>query len=399
MNEIIIVGDVHEGINFGFQIDPDTGLSKRVYDIHKNFARVAEFAINNGAKLFIIVGDLFDRTHVSPTFRELVRKDVIEPLARANIKVWILAGNHDQPHGNRGTSIDDFRGYPHVSVYRKPAVERFEIDGKIIGCIIVPYLHPADIAGLVGKSDREIPQEQLFSQGQEFLKQWIHDRSDELNADFKLLLAHYYVEGARLGERLVYPEVLPGEFSFRKDMVPAVDLAVFGHIHLHQVMHAQGTEIVYTGAVERIDWGEKDDRKGFIAVSPFEQEKWRFMELPTRDMLKINVEVTATDDPTQKILDAIPDVTDKLVRLEIEIDEGLRGKVAEYKIAERLKGAFNYDMHWHEKSGEKVGFTSYTMDPFELLRKFIDSNYQSHPKREKLLEEGRSALKEVLHAE
>jgi len=347
MNEIIVVGDVHEGINFGFQIDPDTGLSKRVYDIH---------------------------------FREMVRRDVIEPLARADIKVWILAGNHDQPHGNRGTSIDDFRGYPHVSVYRQPAVERFEINGKVVGCIIIPYMHPADVAGLVGESDREIPQEQLFSQGQEFLKQWIHTKSDELNADFKLLLAHYYVEGAKLGERLAYPEVLPGEFSFRRDMVPAVDLAVFGHIHLHQVMHTQGAEIVYTGAVERIDWGEKDDRKGFIALSPFEQEKWRFVELPTRDMLKITVEVNANDDPTQKILD-------------------VRGKVAEYKIAERLRGAFHYDVHWTERAGERIGFTSYTMDPFELLKKFIDSNYQSHPKREKLLEEGRSALKEVLHAE
>ena len=395
MSEIVVVGDVHEGINFGFHIDPETGLSARVLDIHDNFARTAQFAIANKAMLFIVLGDLFDRTHVSPTFREMIRRDVMEPLKEAGIPVWILAGNHDQPRGKKGTSIDDFRGYPHVRIYRKLAVEKLEIDGKSVGCIIVPYMHPTHIAELVlEKFGKETPLEKTFILGQELLKQWIQNKVDELEADFKLLLAHYYVEGARLRET-ASPDVLPGEFSFRRDMIPDVDLAVFGHVHLHQAMRVQGAEILYTGAVERIDWGERDDKKGFIVIDPFAEERWRFEELPTRDMLKLKVEVS-NEDPTQKILDAIPDVAGKLVRLEITMDEGLRSKVVDSKIADKLKDAFHYEVRWTERTEEKIGFVSFTMDPFKLLRDFVDLNYGDHPKHDELQREGESLLKEVL---
>ncbi len=395
MHDIVAVGDVHEGINFGFQIDPDTGLSARVLDIHENFARTAKFAIAKKASLFVVLGDLFDRTHVSPIFREMIRRDVMDPLKEAGIPVWILAGNHDQPRGKKGTSIDDFRGYPHVSVYRKPAVEMLEIDGKSVGCIIVPYMHPARIAELVLENfGKETPLEQTFVLGQELLKKWMQKRVDELDADFKLLFAHYYVEGARLRETSS-PEVLPGEFSFRKDMTPNVDLAVFGHIHLHQRMHVQGTEVLYCGAVERIDWGEREDKKGFIVINPFAEKKWRFEELPTRDMLKIKVEAS-DDNPLQRILDAIPDVTGKMVRLEIAIDEGLRSKVVDSEIADKLKDAFHYEVRWTERTEEKVGFVSFTMDPFKLLRDFVDINYGDHLKHDELQRMGKSLLEEVL---
>ncbi|MDD2777849.1 MAG: metallophosphoesterase [Methanocellales archaeon] len=395
MNDIVAVGDVHEGINFGFRINPDTGLSERVLDIHNNFARTAQFAIDNKSKLFVVLGDLFDRTHVSPIFREMIRRDVMEPLKDAGIPVWILAGNHDQPRGKKGTSTDDFRGYPHVNVYRKPAVETLEINGKGVGCLIVPYMHPTHISELVlEKFGKETPVDQTFILGQELLKQWLQKRVEELDVDFKLLFAHYHVEGAKLRDTS-YPEVLPGEFSFRKDMIPDVDLAVFGHVHLHQTMHIRGTEVLYCGAVERIDWGEMEDEKGFIVISPFDEIEWRFEKLPTRDMLKIKVEANR-ENPMQKILDAIPDVTGKLVRLEIKIDEGLRSKVVDAEIADKLKDAFHYEVRWNEREEEKLGFVSFTMDPFKLLKDFIDLNYGGHPKHDELQRRGESILKTVL---
>ena len=34
MHEIVCVGDVHEGLNFDFRIDPETGISERALDLH-----------------------------------------------------------------------------------------------------------------------------------------------------------------------------------------------------------------------------------------------------------------------------------------------------------------------------------------------------------------------------
>ena len=81
MHEIVCVGDVHEGLSFDFRIDPETGISERALDLHGNFAKAARWAIEHDASLFCILGDLFDRAHVAPVFREMVRRDVIEPRA------------------------------------------------------------------------------------------------------------------------------------------------------------------------------------------------------------------------------------------------------------------------------------------------------------------------------
>jgi exonuclease SbcD len=398
LSKIVVVGDIHEGINFGFNIDAETGISRRALDMHNNFAKTAKYALENEARLFVVLGDMFDRTHVSPTFRELIRKDVIEPLEKEGIEVWILAGNHDQPHGEKkGTSIDDFRGYGNVKVFRKPGVEEVEMEGKSFGFVIVPYLHPEQIARLVKEREgTEVGREQMFLMGQRLLKQWIVNRSDELATDYKILLGHYYLEGAKLRETSC-PEVLPGEFSFTRDMIPdELDLAVFGHVHLHQVI-GSSPEIVYTGAIERIDWGEREDRKGFVVISHGSEDLWEFNELPVRDMVKLSLNIKADEDPTEKILDAIPEeVEEKMFRLEIELGEGMRERISESRITEKLKGAFYYDVRWKESSAEKLGYMEFTMNPYQLLRSFLKTNYGEHPKFEEILKEGESILSEVL---
>jgi exonuclease SbcD len=350
------------------------------------------------ARLFVILGDMFDRTHVSPTVRELIRRDVIEPLEEEDIEVWILAGNHDQPHGEKkGTSIDDFRGYRNVKVFRKPAVEELEIEGKKLGFVIVPYLHPEQIARLVReKEGTDIGIEQMFIMGQKLLKQWIANRVDKLETDLKIMFGHYYLEGAKLRETSS-PEVLPGEFSFTRDMIPeTLDLVVFGHVHLHQSIGTK-PEFVYTGAIERIDWGEREDEKGFVVISPEKDNLWEFKELPGRDMIKISLEIASEEDATKKILEAIPnDVKEKMIRLEIALDEGIREGISESQIAEKLKSAFYYDVRWKEMISEKVGFVEFTMNPYQLLRTFIETNYREHPEYEKILKEGEAILNEVL---
>ncbi|MEW6069330.1 MAG: DNA repair exonuclease [Candidatus Thermoplasmatota archaeon] len=397
MNEIVVCADVHEGINFGWLIDPETGISARAIDIHKNFARVAEFAIKEKSKLFVILGDLFDRTHISPTYRELIRKDVIEPLGNASINVWIIAGNHDQPHTpKKGTSIDDFRGYPHVKVYKEPTAEKVAVNGKETLFIILPYLHPERIVDIGKKKlEKEISSEEMFALGQQVLKNWLLEKS-KLDADFKILLAHYYVEGAKLRE-VTYPEVLPGEFALKKEFIPPnLDLVVLGHVHLHQSLGRVGrAELVYTGAVERVDWGERDDEKGFLTINPLEKS-FEFKRLPVRAMEKISVVIKPNEEPTNKILENIQDIKDKLIRLEVALPGGMRARIKESELAEKLKESFHYEIKWIEQAEEKGEIISFTANPFELLKNFIEISYYEHPRKNELVNLGNEILKEVL---
>lgn len=395
MHEFVVVADVHEGINFGYQVDPETGISARALDLHRNLIRAVEFALEHGSRYFVIVGDLFDRTHVAPVYRELIRNDVIEPLGAAGIKIWLIGGNHDLPRNpKKGTSLDDFRGYPHVNVYKMPTRELVEVEGKRIAVLLLPYLHPENIAAMVKeKLGEELKDEEVTFAAQSLLKNWLHSNAD-VECESKILFAHYYVEGAKLSET-IYNIIPETEFKFAGEMLPNVDFAVFGHIHLHQKMRIGDKEVIYPGAIERIDWGEREDRKGFVTLSPLELT-WEFIELPARPMIKLDVEVAAGEDALRKVLDALPDVEAKLVRLQISLPEGVRRQMDEERIKERLMDAFHYELRFAETHGEKLGFVTFTADPFELLDKFITQNYQDDPRRDELLQEGREILREVL---
>ena len=399
MHEIVCVGDVHEGIAFGFRVDPETGISERALDLHRNFARAAQWAIDHGSKLFLVLGDLFDRPNVAPAFRELVRRDVIEPLGAAGIEVWLLAGNHDQPRADaRSTSLEDYRGYPHVRVFRSPEALVKDIGGHRVGFLMLPYLHPEQVLEIAkGKSIEGVEFatiEDAYVVSRSLWQGWIAQHAGEMEgADFRLVLGHYYVEGAKVSST-TYLEHIPGEFSFTRDMIPtSVDLAVMGHIHLHQRIWGN---VVYTGAPERIDWGERGDAKGFLALSP-ETKGWEFVELPARAMERVEVTVREEDDPTAVILGRLPkDVRDAMVRLDITIPETLRPRVDERKIAERLQDAFHYEVRWIPAERDTVAPSEYTLDPWRLLGDFVDVTFGKDPRRGAIRAEGEKILREVL---
>ncbi len=395
MHEIVCVGDVHEGIAFDFRIDPETGISERALDLHGNFAKAARWAIDHEAALFCVLGDLFDRTHVAPIFRELVRRDVIEPLGKAGIEVWILAGNHDQPRrAARSTSLDDFRGYTHVRIIREPKAESRTIDGRKVGFILLPYLHPEEIVEQIReKLGKDIPREEAYEAARRVWKGWIQNRADELkDADLRVLFGHFEFQGARYATTTP-PEVVPHDFTFTRDMLPAsVDLAIFGHIHMHQSLFGK---VVYTGAPERIDWGERMDPKGFVALRS--DGTWSFVELPARPMEKVDVTVGLGDDVTKRVLDALPkDVAGRLVRVEVRLPDEVRASLDEKKLEHRLADAFHYELRLVSTERARIATEEFTMDPMRLLTDYVDRNFADHPRRDAIRAEAQRLLREAL---
>jgi len=396
MHDIVCVGDVHEGIGFGFRIDPVTGISERALDLHRNFAKAAEFAIREKASLFCVLGDLFDRPNVLPVFRELVRKDVIEPLGKAGIPVIILGGNHDLPRAeSKSTSLDDFRGYPHVTVVKKPDTRVVEIHGKRVGMLLLPYIHPEDLLDLVRERlGEDVPREQMHAQAKEILKESLAAEAAKLDVDFLLLFGHFWVTRAQVHSK-TNVEIVPHDLEFELELIPRkVDLAVFGHVHFHQAIDAR---VIYTGAPERIDWGERGDAKGFVTLD-VARKSWRFEELPARPMRLIEVDVTAEANPTEAILQALRgDLAGALVRLRITANEGQRLSVDEREIDSRLSESFNAEIYWNARQHE-VARTDETflLDPVALFEGFVAANFREHPHREAIAKEGTAVLKEVL---
>src|SRR5256712_10799809 len=176
-------------------------------------------------------------------------------------------------------------------------------------------------------------------------------------------------------------------------MIPnAVDLVVFGHLHMHQTV---GGKIVYAGAPERIDWGERLDPKGFLAIRP--EGGWSFVELPARAMDKVEAVVGMGDDVTEKVLAAIPaQVTGHLVRIEVTLPDELRNRLDEKRLADRLRDAFHYEVKFVSASRPRVVTEEFTLDPGRPLTDYLDKVLVGPPKRESIWVEAGRVLNESI---
>jgi DNA repair protein SbcD/Mre11 len=123
-----------------------------------------------------------------------------------------------------------------------------------------------------------------------------------------VLAAHATIAGAeygseqlvRLGNELVLTQALVRDS--RRDYV------ALGHIHKHQNLNpTDDPPIIYPGSIERVDFGEAKEEKGFV-LAEVERgtARWQFVPLPTRPFLDLSIQLENPDTVMEDILGRIP---------------------------------------------------------------------------------------------
>jgi exonuclease SbcD len=158
-----------------------------------------------------------------------------------------------------------------------------------------------------------------------------------------ILVIHGSIQGAVYGsERTVMlgqDVVLPLQMVKR----PEWDYVALGHIHQHQALEPErDPPVVYPGSIERIDFGEEHEPKGYVRA---EVERgrctWTFEPLDVRRF--VTVRVTADgDEPTTQIVQAIEghDIDEAVVRLIIRTTADRDVLIREKEVRSALKPAF-----------------------------------------------------------
>jgi exonuclease SbcD len=108
----------------------------------------------------------------------------------------------------------------------------------------------------------------------------------------RVLAGHLSVAEAKLGsERSV---MLGRDVTvFTSNLAePAWDYVALGHIHKHQDLNPGGRPpVVYSGSLERIDFGEEDEPKGFCWVElEREATRWSFHQVQARPFKTVRVD-------------------------------------------------------------------------------------------------------------
>ena len=128
---------------------------------------------------------------------------------------------------------------------------------------------------------------------------------------------------------------------------PTLDYVALGHIHKHQVL-STNPYVVYSGSLERVDFGEEDDEKGFCVIDVDAARPpgrrlvdFRFQQVKARRFLTIPVSVTAEQDPTQEALKAIARrrVDGAIVRVRVEMPQEVEAQLRENEVRSALASA------------------------------------------------------------
>ena len=389
MIKLVHFADAHIDIATHGRHDPETGLPIRVIDFLKALETIIDTAIAEKVDLVLFSGDAYKDRTPSPTFqREWGRRIIRLPMA--GIPVLLLVGNHDiSPASGRAHTLQEFDTLqvPNVRVLYKPELLKpADLWGLPLQVIALPWVFRSSLMASLQLSPAEgdLVNEELEKRLTIILEEQLDALDPTLPA---ILVAHGSVQGAiygnertvMLGKDLVLPVGLV------KDQ--RLDYVALGHIHKHQDLNTgQHPPVVYPGSIERVDFGEVADDKGFIIANVEKgNTTYEFRRIPGRVFFDRLVKITDKEGVMDKILAALPPeekIPGSIIRLTIEYPRELEMFIDEPALRERCAGALEFHPIRRPKEEARLRLPAdqsiASLTPLELLDTYWKSIH-THP--------------------
>lgn len=394
---VLHFADLHIGVeNYG-GIDSETGINTRVLDFLHRLDEVVAYARDHDVDLSVFAGDAFQTRTPSPTYqREFAWR--IRDLAEL-APVVLLVGNHDQPVMlNKATSIEiyDTLAVPNVFVGSDYTLREIETKRGPVQVATAPYPHRNLL--LKGRSLSGMSIADIDGLMRDEVARLLADLAEQARRSDapRLLAGHFTVDGAVVGaERNIMlgrdAAVLPSALSN-----PVWDYVALGHIHKHQNLTASlagAPPVVYAGSIERVDFGEEKDLKGFCWVELARgATRWQFVEVDARPFVTIRVDVRNSDDPTGDVLARLaPEALEgRVVRLIVQATPENEGRLLDGEIRAALRAAHHvasYQKDVERPTRARLGGVSpETLTPRELLARYLQDKATPEDRIETLLE-------------
>jgi exonuclease SbcD len=403
MIHLLHFADLHIGMeNYG-RIDPATGINGRVLDFLHRLDEVIDYGLSHDVDVVLFAGDAFKTRDPSPTYqREFARR--VRRLSEAGVPTILLVGNHDLPAmEKKASSLDIYRTLNVPGVYVGWRDEVFHIETRRgplqVACLPYPMrqrLLSRD--DLHGKSVEEMDHSLT-----DIVSDIIRGMASEIDQDVPAVLAgHFTVGGATFGsERSV---MIGSDVVVLKSVLadPMWDYVALGHIHKHQELNGGAyPAIVYPGSLERVDFGEERDPKGFSWVELARgQTTWQFVPVQARPFVSIYADAREAENPMQVTLEAIAqkDLADAVVRVIIKLQAHQEPLLREKEIVKALEGAYYVSALNREVERtvrQRLGGQSpQELTPDELLRRYFEMKATEPERIEALLAEARRVTQE-----
>ena len=411
---ILHFADVHIGMERFGRVDPSTGLNSRVKDYLDRLWDLIEFAIEQQVDLVIFAGDAYKTRNPNSTYRREFSWRV-KTLADHGIPVVMVPGNHDLPPvSSRASTIEifDTLAVPNIYVLDMDSGVTL-IETRHGPVLIAPAPYPYTSELVSREAYRAASLEVLDRLYTEFMSDIIRAMADQVRARPDIpavLVGHFSVDGAMFGSER---SVMVG----RDIRVPravlvdeAWDYVALGHIHKHQDLNPGAQPpVVYSGSIERIDFGEEKEPKGWVLVEVTPgHASYEFVPYHRREarrFLTISYDCRREKDPMAAVLHHIARyrddglVKDAIVRVRLKLREEQDRFIHDRQIRAALSDAFAVagilrEIDWRVRS--RLGAVDFEKaTPLELLERYFDNLQTPEEEKKALLQDAARIIEEV----
>lgn len=394
--------DAHIGMESYGKTDPDTGLSSRVVDFLKRMDEMIAYAREHDVDLTIFAGDAFKTRSPNPTYQREFAYRVRELSELA--PVVLLVGNHDLPPTVlKASSIEIYEtlAVPHVWVANDYEVRRIDTKRGPVIVGAAPYpIRSRLLQNVNGAGGLTIAETDTLLQ--RTLTGIIEDMAGEAEAQAveadtpRIFTGHFTVSGAVIGsERSVMlgrdVAVLLSSVADRR-----WDYVALGHVHKYQNLtlgRKDAPPVIYSGSIERIDFGEEGDPKGFCWVEVQRgKSEYKFIELQTRPFVTLRADLRKSENPTDDVVKLINKhkLDESVVRVVVELTPETEARFNEGIVRDVLRRANVSHIAVIRKEIEqpdraRLGASPEGLTPPELLERYLMSKDVLPERRHELL--------------
>lgn len=349
MVKILHLSDIHMGSGFSHgHINPETGLNTRLEDFVTTLSRCIDRALSEPVDLVLFGGDAFPDATPPPLVQQAFAQQ-FQRLVTAHIPTVLLVGNHDQhSQGMGGASLCIYRtlNVPDIIVGDSLTTHRIETQAGPVQVITLPWLTHSTL--LTRPETEGLSLGAINELMLDRLRVALEGEVRQLDSTLPtILLAHLMTDTARygaekflaVGKGFTVPMALLARSCF--------DYVALGHVHKHQIL-CQDPLVVYPGSLERVDFSEEKEQKGFVLadVQPG-QAAVEFCPLPVRAFKTVDVDLSTTESPQAELEQTLAkcDITDAVVRLVYKLSPAQIDQIDHGALHQALAEAHAYTIH------------------------------------------------------
>jgi exonuclease SbcD len=399
--------DIHFGIESYGKIDPETGLNTRLLDFRRSLNHAIDRALESGIHLALFAGDAYKSRDPNQThqreFASCIRK-----LTDAGVPVVMVTGNHDAPNSKaRANAIEIYRtlGVGNVHILSRPEVIKIDTEAGPIQIAAMPYLTRSYILS------KDECRNKTIQETTDLMVEKYGGYIDHLARHLEpgipsVLLGHFWIKNAKVSSQGGYLNVAEPEVLISTAANSAFDYVAMGHIHKFQDLNKRANPaVVYCGSIDRIDFSERSEEKGFVLVELTEgSAAYEFVPVPARRFVEIEVDADV-DEPTEKILSAISgkEIEDAVVKLLYHVHQDRLPLVREADIRQALSPAFmvvSVTRHvLPDTQAVRNRLLTESVDPLQALEMYLDTKDDYRKRKAQLMEYARPLIEELVAEE